>query len=367
MANFGTFDLGSVYRDVEAIKGARTRNRMLGFQEDELEERGQAQQKKQAVDQAYDAMPDRIEQYRAQGLHQEAQDLQTEYVNAKKATYDVFDLESRTLDVDNWSEKRSNYLKAGLIGPGDMPVRYDSEWVDAIRRKAKADYKIVTRRFGTSKGTRAVDIPVSGGQPGRPGRPYDPNAGKGSAARKDYKIVTQKFGTPEGQMAVDIPVINGVRGEPGHPYNPRTGKSSKKEYKILTRKFGTPEGTRAVDFPVIDGERGAGGRPYDPYGGKRKSGGAGGERGMKPADSSEIRRNVVDLFGGFYDPQTNKISGLSDDEKQRALAIEEEAARIYLANPAMSHAQAAAQAARTAGIDIEKLTKNPNDPLGLFP
>ncbi len=141
-------------------------------------------------------------------------------------------------------------------------------------------------------------------------------------------------------------------------------KKAKADYKIVTTRFTDSKTgkTMAEDRPVISGVPGEARTPYDPYAPKD---GAGAGREIKAADSNAIGRATGQLFGGFYDPQSGKITGLSKDEEQRVLSIIEEAERLFLDNPTLGHRQAVAKAARTAGIDIKSLSRPANDPLGI--
>ena len=104
--------------------------------------------------------------------------------------------------------------------------------------------------------------------------------------------------------------------------------------------------------------------PKDNAGG----GGAGGSGGVdfKATDSNAIGKQIVRLFGGFYDPQTGRISGLDPDTSSRVQAIQEEAELIYIQG-GVPHGVAVAKAARKLGINIDNIrNKQDNDPLGLF-
>lgn len=269
---FGTFDYGNVLANVEAIKGARIRNRIGQMQADELQRQEENRQKRQQINAMIEDMPGRIEEYRRQGLDREADDLAMQYVNTKKVNYDYVRSARDFIDKDNWSDVRTRFIREGAIEPNEMPTRYDETWLKAQERKARSDFKVVTEKYGTPKGTRARDIRVVDGVPQQPGQPYDPN--------------------------------------------------------------------------------------------KPKSGAGGGR--LKSGDSNAIANATASLFGGIYDPQTGQITGLSKDEQQRVLSVAEEAERIFAENPALGHRQAAAQAARNAGIDIQSLQGATQDPLGLL-
>ena len=75
---------------------------------------------------------------------------------------------------------------------------------------------------------------------------------------------------------------------------------------------------------------------------------------FKPADTNAIGKQVERLFGGFYDPQTGRLSGLDPTEAQRVQSIQEEAERQYVEGQGqITHAVSVARAARKLGINIQ--------------
>lgn len=65
-----------------------------------------------------------------------------------------------------------------------------------------------------------------------------------------------------------------------------------------------------------------------------------------------VKKSVVELFGGFYDPVTEKIKGLSKTAHKQMAAISKRGIDIMRENPGISEQDAANRAASEAGIDI---------------
>lgn len=91
---------------------------------------------------------------------------------------------------------------------------------------------------------------------------------------------------------------------------------------------------------------------------------------MKAADSNAISRYATELYGGMWDPMTQRFSGLNKDQAKDVAAISERAAKIYSANEGrIPHAEAVSRAARQMGIDIRDLTRErqeaSDDPLNI--
>ena len=80
---------------------------------------------------------------------------------------------------------------------------------------------------------------------------------------------------------------------------------------------------------------------------------------MKASDSNAIHGQAAGLYGGTWDPQTQRISGVTKDQESNVAAISEEASRIYKESGGQkTHAQSVAEAARKLGIDIQQLNKS---------
>lgn len=75
--------------------------------------------------------------------------------------------------------------------------------------------------------------------------------------------------------------------------------------------------------------------------------------GLKSSDTNAIHRQAASLYGGVYDPQTGEFRGLDAGSAKNALAISEQASRIYQEGRGrVSHSEAVSRAARQSGIDI---------------
>lgn len=116
----------------------------------------------------------------------------------------------------------------------------------------------------------------------------------------------------------------------------------------------------------------------DPYAdsnklGKEKDGNKGVGAGFeyKSSDDNTIRASVAEMHGGFYDPVTKRLTGLDPDQQKRVASINEEATRIFIekrrAGVDISHATAAAQAARKLGVAdlVDYRDREATNPLSL--
>ncbi|MGI9251034.1 MAG: hypothetical protein ACR2PR_07525 [Pseudohongiellaceae bacterium] len=97
-------------------------------------------------------------------------------------------------------------------------------------------------------------------------------------------------------------------------------------------------------------------------------GGSGGSFSFKAADTNAIRNQATQLFGGFYDPATGKISGLDPDKVNKVAALQAEAEKIYQENQgAVTHGVAIARAARKLKINVQNVRDSAaTDPAGIL-
>jgi len=276
MPDFRPMNLGNVLSNVEQIKGARIRNRIGQMQTEEMENQQQNRQKRQQIMAMVDDMPGRIDAMKAEGMYDEAFDLQNQYLQIKKNGMVIADGMLRNVTPETWTQMRGDLIRQGAIEPYEMPTNYSQEWLQNKYNKAKADYKVVTETYGSKDG----------------------------AMKQDYRV------------------IEGQREKVGDPY------------------------------PA-----------YKPD--KEKAGGRGTAGGLKAADSNAIANATADMFGGIYDPQTGRIGGIDPKETSRVAAIQARAEELYMKNPGMGHRMAANEAAREAGIDIQRLGPTA-DPLNLL-
>lgn len=134
-------------------------------------------------------------------------------------------------------------------------------------------------------------------------------------------------------------------------------EKEKGDIKVVTQRSTVNDRTMAQDIRFQDGSVLEVGEWYEEAGARnaRVSEQRGGDDGeiyaMNASDSSEIRRSVGALWGTMWDPQTEQYIGLNRQQQQEALSVTEEAAKIYnQAQGRIPHAEAAARAARAAGI-----------------
>jgi hypothetical protein len=132
----------------------------------------------------------------------------------------------------------------------------------------------------------------------------------------------KQAGIAQGQK-----IIKGGTGEPGETRQRRVNVAG-------------PEG------PVAPTNVAA---PKTGAGGGRGSGTGPGE--IKAADTNAIKAIINDRVGEFFDPRTNEIKVLDPERRSLALAILDEASRIF-ARGGVTHADAVTQAARKFDVQI---------------
>lgn len=77
---------------------------------------------------------------------------------------------------------------------------------------------------------------------------------------------------------------------------------------------------------------------------------------FKASDANSIRAAAAGLYGGTWSPETGRVMGVDKESTAKVLSISERAAKLYReAEGSISHDEAAAQAARELGIQIQKL------------
>lgn len=97
--------------------------------------------------------------------------------------------------------------------------------------------------------------------------------------------------------------------------------------------------------------------------------GPGGDFKFKASDSNAIGRQAVQLYGGYFDPVTQKFSGLDPDKAAKVQAAHARAEEIYIENRGrIGHGQAMALAGRELGIPIKNpADRSTYDPAGILP
>lgn len=270
MAQFNFFNYGQAAQDAEAIKSARTRNRMAGLQADEAENIIKNRKRAKEVRQQMENMPAAIERLEAEGLFDEADKLRETYVttqyNNARGIASMRDL----LNEDNWKSFREGMIRSGAMEPDMLPVEYSDDW---LRKRVEEE--------------------------------------KGKLER-------------------------------------------------LTRQWGGEQGvTFSQDFIQQDGEIIWEGKPYEDSADRTaRGGGSGGWDGVTASDSNSIRNASASLYGGMWDPVTQRIVGLDKDAEKKVLAISSEAANIYNNNKGrIPHDEAVRRAARKMKIEIPELNQ----------
>lgn len=124
----------------------------------------------------------------------------------------------------------------------------------------------------------------------------------------------------------------------------KVGQQDGKDVYIQTNPVGqtrvapVPEGVSPIEKETYV-SKGAGDKPFS----------------MKASDSNSIRSSAAALFGGTWDPQTGRVSGIERGQQKNVLAISERASRIYADGKGkVTHAEAAAKASRELKIDVPK-------------
>jgi len=155
-------------------------------------------------------------------------------------------------------------------------------------------------------------------------------------------------------------------------------EKQKSTLQMHTRRWASEDRIMSQDIVSRDGEIFWEGQPYEDVSSRsERRDAAAGPDGGKPdasrtigaSDSNAIANASGELYGGFWDPVTQRYSGLSKDVAQNVAAVAEEAERIFRTERGkgnmIGHRQAVAKAARTMGIDVQNLSGKANDPLGL--
>lgn len=140
----------------------------------------------------------------------------------------------------------------------------------------------------------------------------------------------------------------------------------KKDLEQLTIRWQDKNGaTVSQDLLASDGDIFWKGSPFESAADRKaREGKDSGAFKYKASDDNAIGSQATRLFGGFYDPSTGNISGLSPDKAKKVQAIHAAATELYAgAQGRITHAQAVREAARRMRITIE----DPNDTLATDP
>ncbi len=99
--------------------------------------------------------------------------------------------------------------------------------------------------------------------------------------------------------------------------------------------------------------------------------GSGSQFEFKAADTNAIGKQAAEVYGGFWDPVTQRPTGLDAEKAAKVQAVREQASRIFAqerkaGNAGFSHATAVARASRQAGVNVRDLGNSAaTNPLGM--
>lgn len=97
---------------------------------------------------------------------------------------------------------------------------------------------------------------------------------------------------------------------------------------------------------------------------KKSSGGSGGEMELKSADENTMYRQSAELLGGMFD-QSGNITNLDPSVRNKVQGIASEATKIYRQG-GVTRSQAVSQAAKKFGVQVQDAgNMGDNDPLGI--
>lgn len=173
----------------------------------------------------------------------------------------------------------------------------------------------------------------------------------------NYKLMRQQW-IQEGLATPEMMPVN---------YSDSFFIEQEAKIKNDLKKISFRDGNQTTDMLVDSyGETVKQGQPYSSNPSK-KTGGQGKSWQMKPSDSSEIFKRAAGLFGGRWDPITERFIGLEKDTEKKAFQIAEEASRIFIKESgARGHHIPVGDAARILIPDMERLSGRPEiDPFGV--
>lgn len=269
-----TFDLGQVYGAAESIKGTRMDNQIRETQ---------ISTQKVLTQSARDAVDPQTGQYSAQrhaqiltsaGYPQAAQQLLTQQIETGTKFLNYVGQRLGMVNQQNYPAFKAEIERTGLAPPGILPEQYDE----------KALYNLSQAMQGKVQEAYSAFEKLATGPDGA----------------EIYGQRNLRTGKVEGAQVV----------KPTAPKNPIAGMDANGE------GFFDPQ-TGARVLPGVKP------RP------RATGAGVGGPGGLKASDSNTINRQVVNAFGGLYDPVTGQISGLDPQQAKRVVDVSARASQIY--------------------------------------
>jgi hypothetical protein len=143
---FETLDYGNVLGNIEAIKGQRLRNQVLGQQAEEQQNSIAAREKAAQIRRQVEGLPAQIEALEQAGHFEQADQVRQSYVSSMTNTAQMLANLRESIDESNYKDFRSGLIQAGAIDGSMMPVEYDEGWFRKKEREARGAISKLTRR-----------------------------------------------------------------------------------------------------------------------------------------------------------------------------------------------------------------------------
>lgn len=371
---FQQFNLGQAATQATAVRRNHLLNQALTIDNEERANTIKNRDKARQIRAMFDGMPAQIEALEAEGLFEQADEMRDSYIRSRKTEVDLLTSLRSGITAENYSQFRQDLLQAGAVTPEMMPDEYSDQWFRKQIKEKKGALSKLTRQWWENGAILSQDLIQQDGEILWEGEPYkDPDNMPGSRGGKPSALTRlTRTSTRDGkEMKQDVFQRGGQIVWTGDWYAPSaSGSAGPGDLKTVTRTSTINGRKMKMDVIQQDGQIVWEGDwyPADTGGGQPSKGsGAGFELGA--SDSNAIGRAAAELFGGWYDPQTGRISGLDKDTAQRVQAIREEAEKTFADHRqrgigGFGHAVAVSEAARRLGINVQNV-RNPSaaDPL----
>lgn len=205
----------------ENLKGAKTRNALLGHQVEELDRSKQMRERVAAARRLTDNAGEAVAQLRADGQFEAADQLLQTARTQYQGTLEVLESARGWVNKDNYKQVRSHLLQEGAIEPDDMPTEYSDSFFDRkIKDVNNKLSKLTVTEPGDDGRVMSRDILQTGyGEAVYQGAPYEDSANRKARVGGD--------GKPWEMKASDSNTIGRSVGEfLGATYSPITGTFS---------------------------------------------------------------------------------------------------------------------------------------------